>query len=272
MRRTVVALALVVLIGASCANAPLTSSKGTGSTSTSIPSTNVSSTTRPPSALDDLTRFFTAAAGIDENLKAAAVEANGAIGTTQITITQQLLDSVAAADPAPAADDIPAGLPSEVLLRVLTAQSDLVSRYDAFRGFVEAQPGTIPRTNPTPGSMSAADYLLTCLGSGGKAAGTYPADVAAARSAASNAPPATPVGPSSRAAADLAVWLHDIVEANSGCASCGGYRLTSLPQITWHHVAPLTPGGNAWDGDMAGLLFTAQYMPGQGWTVQFNAC
>ena len=272
VRRTVVALALVVLIGASCANAPLTSSKGTGSTSTSVPSTNVSSTTRPPSELDDLTRFFTAAASIDENLKAAAVEANGAIGTTQITITQRLLDSIAAADPAPAADDIPAGLPSEVLLPVLTAQSDLVSRYYAFRGFVEAQPGTIPRTNPTPGSMSAADYLLTCLGSGSKAASTYPADVAAARSAASNAPPVTPVSPSSRAAADLAIWLHEIVEANSGCASCGGYRLTSLPQITWHHVAPLTLGGNAWDGDIAGLLFTAPYAPGPGWTVQFNAC
>ena len=272
VRKAVVALALLAVVAASCANAPTTSSKGTGSTSTSVSSTSVSSTTRPPSALDALTRFFTATAGIDQNLKAAAVEANGAIGTTQITITQHMLDTIAAADPTLAADDIPAGLPSEVLLRVLTAQSDLVSRYYAFRGFVEAQPGTIPRTNPTPDSMSAADYLLTCLGSGGEAASSYPADVAAARSAASNAPPLTPVGPSSQAAADLAIWLHDIVEANSGCASCGGARFTSLPPITWHHVAPLTPGGNAWDGDMAGLLFTAQYAPGQGWTVQVNAC
>jgi hypothetical protein len=282
-----VALALLALVAASCANAPTTSSKGTGSTSTSVSSTSVSSTsvsstsvsstsvsstTRPPSALDDLTGFFTAATDIDQNLKAAAVDANGAIGTTQITVTQQTLDTIAAADPTPAADDIPAGLPSEVLLPMLTVQSDLVSRYYAFRGFVEARPGTIPRTSPTPGSMSAADYLLTCLGSGGKAASSYPADVAAARKAASNAPPVSPVVPSSQAAADLAIWLHDIVEANSGCESCGGSRLTLLPQITWHHVAPLTPGGNAWDGDIAGLLFTAQYTPGQGWTVQFNAC
>jgi hypothetical protein len=272
MRRTVAVLALLVLVGASCANTPTTSSKGTGSTSTSVPSTSASSTTRPPSALDDLTGFFIAAAGIDQNLKAAAVDANGSIGTTQITITQQTLDTIATADPAPAADDIVAGLPSEVLLPVLTVQSDLVSRYYAFRGFVEARPGTIPRTNPTPGSMSAADYLLTCLGSGSKAGSSYPADVAAAQKAASKAPPASPVVPSSQAAADLAIWLHEIVGANSGCESCGGFRLTSLPQITWHHVAPLTPGGNAWDGDIAGLLFTAQYTAGEGWTVQFNAC
>jgi hypothetical protein len=158
------------------------------------------------------------------------------------------------------------------LLPVLTVQSDLVSRYYASRGFVENQPGTIPRTNPTPGSMSAADYLMTCLGNGSKAASSYAADVAAARKAASNAPPVTPVSPSSQASADLAIWLDDIVEANSGCESCGGFRLTSLPKITWHHVPPLTPGGNAWDGDMAGLLFAVQYTSGQGWAVQFNAC
>jgi len=268
MHRTVVALGLVVLIGASCANGPSKNSQSNGSTSTGISATSVN----PSSALDDLTVYFTAAAGIDQNLKAAAAVANGAIGTTQITMTQQTLDTIAAADPTPVAGDIPPALPSEVLLPVLTVQSDLVSRYYASRGFVENQPGTIPRTNPTPGSMSAADYLMTCLGNGSKAASSYAADVAAARKAASNAPPVTPVSPSSQAAADLAIWLHDIVEANSGCESCGGSRLTFLPQITGHHVAPITPGGNGWDGEIAGLLFTAGYTPDQGWTVQFNAC
>jgi hypothetical protein len=232
----------------------------------------VTSTTSPSSALDDLTGYFTAAAGIDQTLKAAAADANGAISTTQITITQQTRDAIAAADPTSVAGEIPPGLPSEVLLPVLTVQSDVVSRYYAFRGFVENQPGTIPRTNPTPGSMSAADYLMTCLGNGSEAASSYAADVAAARKAASNAPPVTPVGPSTEASGDLAIWLHLIVETNSGCESCGGSRLTSLPKITWHHVAPITPGGNGWDGDIAGLLFTAGYTADQGWTVQFNAC
>jgi thioredoxin 2 len=37
-------------------------------------------------------------------------------------------------------------------------------------------------------------------------------------------------------------------------------------------VAPLTPGGAPWDGDIGGLLFVAHYTAGQGWTVQLNAC
>jgi len=258
---------LSALVGASCATTTTTSPKGTGSTSTSAPST-----ARPPSALDDLTAFFSTAADINQALKAAAVDANGAIGTTQITISQSTLDAIAAADPTPVAQDIPAGLAPDVLLPVLTVQSDLESRYYAFRGFIQAQPGIIPRTNPVSGSLSAADYLLTCLGSGSTAASSFSADVAAARTAASHTPPVTPVDPSSQAAADLAIWLRQILGANSGCDSCGGTRATSLEPITWHHVAPLTPGGNAWDGDVGGLLFTAHYTPGQGWTVQLNAC
>ena len=198
MLRAVLAVTLSVFVGASCASAPTTTLKGSGAASTSVSSTSTSSTTHPPSALDDLTAFFTSATDIDQKLKAAAVDANGAIGTTQIAISQETLDTIAAADPTPAAQDIPAGLPPNVMLPVLTVQSDLVSRYYAFRGFVQAQPGTIPRTNPTPGSLSAADYLLTCLGSGSKAAGSFSADVAAARLAASKAPPVVPVDPSSQ--------------------------------------------------------------------------
>jgi len=237
-----------------------------------VTSTSTTSTTRPPSALDNLTGFFTAATDIDQKLKAAAVDANGAIGMTQITISQSTLDAIAAADPTPAAQDIPAGLPPDVLLPVLTVQSDLVSRYWAFRGFIEAQPGTIPRANPMPGTLSAADYLLLCLGSGSKAASSFLADMAAARRAASQTPRVIPVDPRSQAAADLAIWLQYIIGSNSGCMECGGSRLTALLPITWHAVAPLTPGGNGWDGDMAGGLFTAHYTSGQGWTVQFNAC
>ncbi len=72
MRKAIVTLALLAVAAASCASAPTTSSN------------SVSSTTRPPSALHDLTGFFTSANGIDQNLKVAAVDANGAIGTTQI--------------------------------------------------------------------------------------------------------------------------------------------------------------------------------------------
>ena len=268
MRRASLAIVLVALLGASCAGTPARSPTSSGSAPTSV----APSTTSPPSALDSLSAFFTRAADVDRRLKAAAVDANGAIGTTEITISRATLDAIAAADPTPVAQAIPAGLPPDVLLPVLTVQSDLESRFYAFRGFVEAQPGTIARTPRQPGYLSAADYLLICLGSGSPAAASFAADVAAARATASRAPEVPAIDPASQTAADLAIWLRQIREANSGCDSCGGARTSSLDPITWHHVAPLTPGGNAWDGDVGGLLFTARYSPSQGWTVDLNAC
>ena len=255
---------------------PSTAAAPSSTTSTApTPSSTTRTTTKPtttsnaPSAASELAAYFTAATDLDQRLKAAAVAANGSIGTAQITIRQSTLDAITAADPSPAAHDIPAGLTPDVLLPVLTVQSDLVSRFYAFHGFVESlpspnQPGTVP--------LSDAHLPLTCLGNGSQAAASFPADLAAARSAAAHAPLFAAVDPSSRAAADLALLLQDILEANSGCASCGGARVTSLRPITWHHVAPLTPEGNPWDGDIGGILFTARYSAGQGWTIRLNAC
>jgi hypothetical protein len=242
------------------------------SPSTTRTTTESTTVTTAPSATNDLAAYFAAATALDQRLRAAAAAVNGAIGTNEITISQSTIDAVKAADPSAAAREIPAGLPPDVLLPVLTVQSDLVSRFYAFRGFSVAQIGTIPRVNPTPGSLSSADYLLTCLGSGAEAASSFPADMAAARIAASKAPPLVPVDPSSQSAADLAIWLQLILGENSGCMSCGGFRATELAPITWHQVAPLTPGGAPWDGDIGGLLFAAHYTAGQGWTVQLNAC
>ena len=241
-------------------------------TSPSTASTAIrSTTTSAPSADDTLSAYFAAAAGVDRRLRAAAAAANGDIGVSRITVSQQTLDAIAAADPSAAADAIPAGLPPSVLLPVLTVQSDLESRYESFRGFTA---GTA--TAGQPGVIAVSDehghYLLTCLGNGSRAAASFADDVASARAAASRTPPVAPVDPSGRAAAELAVRLQDISGQNSGCMSCGGYRVTALAPITWHAVAPLTPGGNPWDGDIGGGLFAAHYTAGQGWTVQINAC
>ena len=245
------------------------------SSSSATPSTATPSTATPPtvgpSAADDLSAYFDAAASIDQRLKAAAVAANGAVGTTVITTTQATLDAIAAADPTPAANVIPAGLSPVVMRAVLTVQSDLVSRFYAFRwfGLAGGEPG---RTETVPLSDVRARDILSCLGNGSPAASSFPADLAAARTAASRAPPLVAIDPSSQVAADLAIWLQAILEANEGCASCGGWRLTVLEPITWHQVGPLYPGGNPWDGDMGGILFTARYTAGQGWTIRFNAC
>ncbi len=236
------------------------------------PSSEPPTTSATPSAADDLLGYFAAAEESDRRLKDAAAAANGSIGASEITITQSTIDTIKAADPSQAADQIPAGLPPEVLLPVLTVQSDLVSRYYAFRGFLVADVGSIPRKASTPGSMDPSGYLLSCLGNGGPAAHSFAADLTAARAAASRAAPVSPVDPSSQTAADLAIRLHVIDGQNSGCMSCGGFRTTQLPPITWHQVAALSPGGNPWDGDIGGLLFTAHYTSGQGWAIQTNAC
>lgn len=275
---TTVMLSGCLLLGVAMSGCSSSRSSSPSTTTTSRPTSSTTrTTTQPttttgPSAANDLAAYFAAAMELDQRLKAAAAAANGSIGTDEITISQSTINAIKAAEPSAAAHEIPAGLSSDVLLPALTVQSDLESRYYAFRGFLEAEPGVIPRANPTPGSMSAADYLLTCLGSGSEAAKTFPADLAAARIAASKAPPLVTVDPSSQAAADLAIWLQLILGQNSGCDSCGGFRATALARISWHPVAPLTPGGSSWDGDIGGLLFAAQYTTSQGWTVQLNAC
>ena len=258
--------------GSSGSSSPSTSAASRPSPSAPPPTSDQSTTSTTPSADDNLLGYFAAAEESDRRLKAAAVAANDSIGANEITITQSTVDTIKAADPSQAADKIPAGLAPEVLLPVLTVQSDLVSRYYAFRGFLAADVGSIPRVVSTPGSMTSADYLLTCLGNGGPAAHSFAADMAAVRAAASRAPQVSPVDPNSQAAADLAIQLHVIDGQNSGCMSCGGFRITELTPITWHQVAALTPGGNTWDGDIGGLLFTANYTSGQGWAIQTNAC
>ena len=152
-------------------------SSSSSTTAVSRPAPSTTRTTTPstttPTAATGLAAYFSAATGLDQRLQVARAAANGAIGTTAITVSQSTIDAINAADPSAAAREIPAGLPEGVLLPVLTVQSDLTSRFFAFRGFVNADPGVIPRARPTPGSMSAADYLLTCLGNGSKAAGSF---------------------------------------------------------------------------------------------------
>ena len=269
MRRVVVALAMamVALMGTSCASAPLTGPTHSGGTTTTAPSSTT--TTARPSAFPDLAPYFTAAAATDQKLKAAAQAVNGAIGTSSITISASTFAAVAAADPTPASRLIPPGLSRDVLSAVLTVQSDLAARYWAMRGISIAYFPGGPTTIPL--GSGPADYLVKCLGGGSQAAALFPADLASAEAAALRAPPAVAVDPTSHTAADLAIWLQLITGLNSGCESCGGERVTTLEPITWHYVAPLYAGGKPFDGDVGGLLFIAQYT-GSGWTIEFNAC
>jgi len=267
MRRVAMALAAVALVATACGAGPSGSTRPTPSSSTGPPASSTTTTTTRPSALGDLAPYFADAVLLDHKLKAAARAVDGAVGSHDITVDASTRAAIGAADPASAARLIPAGLSPPVLLTVLTVQSDLVSRYFAMRGFLSpGAPATIPIAS------DAGSYALTCLGSGTQAASLFPTDLAAAETSAATAPPAVAVDPSSHTAADLAIWLHQIEGQNSGCQNCGGARFTTLDPITWHAVAPLTPGGTSWDGDVGGGLFTARYSAGQGWTIETNAC
>lgn len=261
---------LVALIAAACTGSPSTGPRRSAPNTTATTASSTASTTTRPSASSSLAPYFTAVAEADGRLRAAATAANGAIGTNAITLSQSVLNTVRAADPSSAASLIPAGLAPNVLLPVLTLQSDLTSRFYAMRGFSTAYYPGGPTTILV--ASDSGRYLLTCLGNGGNAASLFSADLAAAETAAAEAPPPSAVDPASRTAADLAIWLQQINGANAGCESCGGARFTTLDAITWHDVAPLTTGGNRWDGDAGGLLFSVHYTSGHGWTVQLNAC
>lgn len=242
----------------------------------SVPATSGSATTRPapststePSAASDLAAFVSAAETVDRRLKTAAAAVNSGITADLLTITQPTRDTIAAADPAAAAA-IPAGLGPDLMRPVLLAQSDLVSRYWALRGFQRAfEPtgtATVARSDPN------AEEAMRCLGNGSAAAADFAADLLRVRSVAAAAPPVPAVAPDSRAAGDLAIWLQTVNLQNSGCGSCGGQRMTSLPPITWHEMGPQFPGDLDWNGDIDGVAFHAAYAAGQGWTVVLRAC
>jgi hypothetical protein len=249
--------------GGSTSSPPTVAARPSTSTTQTTESTT---TTTGPSAANDLAAYFAAASAVDANLKAAAAAANGAIGTNQITVSPTTIDTINAANPSAAATKIPPGLPLDVLQRVILVQSDLYSRFYAFRGFVMAvaQPG---QTEVVPVSDERATYTLDCLKNGSTPARSFATDLAAAQAAA-QVPPVPATDPSSRTAADLAVRLQYVELANSGCMNCGGARFTTL-KVTWY---PVNVGGEYGDGDADTIPFSAHYVPGSGWTVQIDAC
>lgn len=251
--------------------APTTTAPTTAVAAPSTTTTQPVTTTTRPSAAGDLAGYFASALAIDQKLRAAATAIDAGIAADRLTLTVAARDAIAAADPTAAPRAIPAGLDPGLLLKVLMVQSDLVSRFYALHGYEmpftpATQTVTIPRTDANAG------YALDCLGNGTEAAGAFRADLAAARTAAAATPPVTAASADSRAAADLAIWLADLNLRNSGCASCGGQRVTGLGLITWHEIGPKFPSDLDWNGDIAGVPFFARFVPGQGWLVTLEAC
>ncbi|HVA07360.1 MAG TPA: hypothetical protein VNG12_11530 [Acidimicrobiales bacterium] len=248
------AIALVMLASASCG-----SGTSSGPTTSSRPSSGLpaTTTTHGPSALDDLTPFFTAAADVDVKLKAAAVAVNRVISGDKIVLDQSARDAIAAVDPNGAKNAIPAGLPPTLERAVLVVYNDLVSRRSAFNG--------VERNDDTES--------INCLRNGAAPAAQFADDVKSARTLAASTPPLTPVASDSRAAEELAVRFVWIDEVNNGCAGCGGMVIKDLPPTTIYAV-PVTPQGydRTFDGEIQGVYFTATYVVEHGWNIMLNAC
>ena len=99
-------------------------------------------------------------------------------------------------------------------------------------------------------------------------------DVLALRHAAAQVPPFTPASPDSQAAGDVAVLLQSIELQNSGCRSCGGSRMTTLPEIVWYdppHPASVS-GMPPIAGTIHGTDFEASYSSVSGWQINIHAC
>ncbi|HEX6417760.1 MAG TPA: hypothetical protein VFZ77_04665 [Acidimicrobiales bacterium] len=225
--------------------APATEPGTQGAGTTAVPADE-------PGATAVLAPFFSAAATMDEQLRAAAAAINGT-GPPWDAVSEDVAAAVRAADRAAVAATIPAGLPDDLLQAVILAYSDLASRRAAMQSFA---------SSGTP--FASTDELLAELGNGHEAAARFDDDLAAARSLAASTPPVQVAPPDSREAAEQLLLVQYVDKANAGCDSRGGAVVTELPPITWESDDGGTIGAPP-------IAFEAALGPG-GYRVEIIAC
>ncbi|WP_157985289.1 hypothetical protein [Lentzea terrae] len=222
----------------------------------------ITATTNRPSAVEDLAAFLSAAASLDKQLHDAAAAINAA-GPPWAGIGPEVARLVTAADLAPAARAIPAGLPHDLQQSVILVYSDLASRRNAMNSFETTPPGPPHDSTKT---------LLRELGNGHAAAARFDADLAATRAIAAQTPPIAAVPKDSRLVAETLLRVQYVDIANRGCDSRGGVLFTELPEIRWGVVAWNPDGDGAIGRGDAAVDFTADLRPDGTWAVQIMAC
>jgi hypothetical protein len=231
-------------------------------TVTQTATSTVTRTGSRPSAAEDLAAFLSAAAALDEQLHDAAVAINAA-GPPWAGIGPEVARLVTAAELAPVARTIPAGLPRDLQQSVILVYSDLSSRRHAMTSF---------ETRPPAPPHDSTETLLRELGKGHAAAARFDADLAATRVLAARTPPITAVPGDSRLVAEVLLRVQYVDLGNGGCDSRGGLVVTELPEITWGAVVWNPDAeGTIGRGD-AGIDFTADFGPDGTWHVQVIAC
>lgn len=237
----------------------------------SVP-TPAPSPSEPPRTVEHaLTAFVAAARVADARLHEAALLVNGAVRREELVVDSSTVAAVAASDPAPVRDLIPAGMPTPLVRAALLVYSDLSSRHAAMSHVRSV--GTYPLAPSEEerrlGVETEGARSIRCLSNGSEAATRFDGDLEALDTLAS-ATLVAPVDPRSLAAADLAVRLSEIDLRNAGCDGCGGYRATGFATLTWDDAEDdATTRSGRLGGDVA---FRATFEPGVGWVVQINAC
>ena len=224
------------------------------------------STLAAGTAETDLAAFLTATQRVDARLRVAADRINAAITPDQIRLDPATVAAVTAADRNQAAAAIPPGLPSALLQRVITVQSDLVSRRAAM-----AQFGTVAGTWLRTDSWTS-DWI-SWLGHGSTAARRFPADLAAVRDLARTLPPVSVAAPTSVAAAELGARVAIIRMLNTCSDTYGGIVVTDLQPISWQRRPTSTASGHGVYGAAPTRLpFDATYRTGSGWAIDITTC
>lgn len=247
----------------------------TPTTASPPPSTTSPTPTATPtstaSAEGALAGFIAAARAVDARLRDAADLINGGVRSDTIVVDKRTVAAVKATDPSAVAATIPAGMPPELMLPVLTVYSDVVSRSASMTPF--RYPERYPRVPSANLNPSNDQIMLGCLAGGAPAAHRFAADLAAVVTSARSTPPLRKYDPASLASAQVAVRLEEIRLRNTGCDGCGGYVATTLVSIVWDGAAPTATERTGHIGDtFGGLPFTATFAPGDGWTVVIWVC
>lgn len=271
----VAALAVIAASGCTAGN----SAAPVGSTPVARASGATQPATAPPAAATTgatgvaagtaearLAGFLAAARQVDARLRAAGKRIDGAITPEAIRLDPATVAAVVAADSKQAARAIPAGLPPDLLQRVITVQSDLISRRAAMAQFGTVA-GTWPRT------QAWTSEWITWLGHGSVAARRFPSDLAAVRDLARVTPPVSVAAPTSVAAAEVAARVAIIQMMNNCSDTYGGIVVTDLQPIVWQRrPSAAAPGHGVYGAPPTRQVFDATYRTGSGWSIAINAC
>jgi hypothetical protein len=261
-RSAIIALVVVIVLLLAAMSVTIALLMGRdASTTTTAPSGTPTATSSPsqaePVGTDALDDFIAAAGTLDAQLKTAAAAIN-AIGPPWDEVTAEVAEAVRTADFAPVAATIPAGLPDDMRLRVMTAYSDLVSRRAAMQTFA------VPSADAEDG-VRPSEALVDELANGAPAAARFPADLALVDQGAASTSGFSPAPATSREAAEITLLVRYVDTHNLGCDSRGGYVLTALPPIVWASVSTGTIGADP------AVSFEAR-LTGDVWEVMLNAC